>query len=288
MEKPKWLPLRWPKLASARWQKLLPIYALLIIFSLLFLFPFFWTITSAFKAEAELNAFPPVWFPSKWLAGNFIDAWTSQPFNQYLLNSLLIVVGTTVGQLISCSLVAYGFARFEFKGRDTLFIVLLATMMIPWDVTMIPLYMEFNFFGWINTLKPLIVPAWFGSPFYIFLLRQFLLNIPRELEEAARIDGANPFQIYLRIYMPLVKPTLVLIAVFNTLSVWNDYLGPLIFLNDQSKYTLTLGLAAFKGVGDADMSAIMAVTSLICIPPLIGFFVAQKQIIEGISSTGIK
>ena len=136
--------------------------------------------------------------------------------------------------------------------------------------------------------KPLIVPAWFGSPFYIFLLRQFLLNIPKELEEAAMIDGANHFQIYYKIYMPLVKPTLVLIAVFNSLSVWNDYLGPLIYLNDQSKYTLTLGLAQFKGVGDVNMSAIMAITSIICIPPLIGFFIAQKQIIEGISTTGIK
>jgi multiple sugar transport system permease protein len=266
----------------------LPLYALLIFFTLLFLFPFFWTLTSAFKAEAELHAYPPVWNPSSFSLSNFIEAWTSQPFTQYFFNSMIVVVGTTIGQLISCSLVAYGFARFKFKGRDVLFIILLATMMIPWDVTMIPMYMEFNAFGWINTLKPLIVPAWFGSPFYIFLLRQFLLNIPRELEEAAMIDGANHFQIYYKIYMPLVKPTLVLIAVFNSLSVWNDYLGPLIFLNDQSKYTLTLGLAQFKGVGDVNMSAIMAITSIICIPPLIGFFFAQKQIIEGISTTGIK
>lgn len=266
----------------------LPLYALLIFFTLLFLFPFFWTLTSAFKAEAELHAYPPVWIPSNFSLSNFIEAWTSQPFTQYFFNSMIVVVGTTIGQLISCSLVAYGFARFKFKGRDVLFIILLATMMIPWDVTMIPMYMEFNAFGWINTLKPLIVPAWFGSPFYIFLLRQFLLNIPKELEEAAMIDGANHFQIYYKIYMPLVKPTLVLIAVFNSLSVWNDYLGPLIFLNDQSKYTLTLGLAQFKGVGDVNMSAIMAITSIICIPPLIGFFFAQKQIIEGISTTGIK
>lgn len=268
--------------------KKLPLYALLIFFTLLFLFPFFWTLTSAFKAEAELHAYPPVWIPSNFSLSNFIEAWTSQPFTQYFFNSMIVVVGTTIGQLISCSLVAYGFARFKFKGRDVLFIILLATMMIPWDVTMIPMYMEFNAFGWINTLKPLIVPAWFGSPFYIFLLRQFLLNIPKELEEAAMIDGANHFQIYYKIYMPLVKPTLVLIAVFNSLSVWNDYLGPLIFLNDQSKYTLTLGLAQFKGVGDVNMSAIMAITSIICIPPLIGFFFAQKQIIEGISTTGIK
>ena len=264
------------------------IYGLLILFSIMFLFPYFWTLTSSFKSEAELNAFPPVWFPSDWRFTNFIDAWTAQPFSKYLLNSVLIVIGTTIGQVISCSLVAYGFARFKFKGRDVLFIVLLSTMMIPWDVTMIPLYMEFNLLNWINTLKPLIVPAWFGSPFYIFLLRQFLLNIPAELEEAAKIDGANAFQIYLHIFMPLVKPSLILIGIFNTLSVWNDYLGPLIFLNDQSKYTLTLGLAQFKGVGDVNMSAIMAITTIICIPPLAAFFFAQKQITQGISTSGIK
>lgn len=264
------------------------IYSLLVFFSVLFLFPYFWTVTSAFKGEAELNAYPPVWIPTKWHLENFIQAWTSQPFNRFLFNSVLIVVGTTVGQMISCSLVAYGFARFKFKGRDILFIILLATMMIPWDVIMIPLYMEFNIFGWINTLKPLIIPAWFGSPFYIFMLRQFLLNIPKEIEEAAIIDGANAFQIYLRIFMPLIKPSLILIGVFNTLTVWNDYLGPLVFLNEQMKYTLTLGLAQFKGVGDVDMSAVMAVTTIICIPPTIGFFLAQKQIIDGISRTGIK
>ncbi len=268
--------------------KRLPLYIILALFTALFLFPFFWTFTSSFKTEAELHAYPPVWIPDKWHLTNFINAWQSQPFTRYFVNSMIVVIFTTAGQLVSCSLVAYGFARFKFKGRDALFIILLATMMIPWDVTMIPLYMQFNFFGWINTLKPLIIPAWFGSPFYIFLLRQFLLNIPSELEEAARIDGANHFQIYLRIYMPLVKPTLIMIGVFNTLSVWNDYLGPLIFLNDQSKYTLTLGLAQFKGVGDINMSAVMAITTLICIPPLIGFFFAQKQIIQGISTTGIK
>lgn len=264
------------------------IYSLLIFFSILFLFPYFWTITSSFKSEAELHAFPPVWIPTEWNFSNFIEAWTSQPFTKYLFNSVLIVIGTTLGQVISCSLVAYGFARFKFKGRDVLFVILLATMMIPWDVTMIPLYMEFNMFGWINTLKPLIVPSWFGSAFYIFLLRQFLMNVPVEVEEAAKIDGANAFQIYLKIFMPMIKPALVLIAVFNTLGVWNDYLGPLIFLNDQSKYTLTLGLAQFKGVGDVNMSAIMAITTLICLPPLIVFFFAQKSIVEGASKTGIK
>lgn len=157
--------------------KKIMIYSLLAFFSIIFLFPYFWTITSAFKGKAELNAYPPVWIPTKWHVENFIQAWTSQPFNIFFLNSVLIVIGTTIGQIISCSLVAYGFARFKFKGRDTLFIILLATMMIPWDVTMIPLYMEFNLFGWINTLKPLIIPAWFGSPFHIKLLLHVFISI---------------------------------------------------------------------------------------------------------------
>lgn len=264
------------------------IYTLLILFSILFIFPYFWTITSSLKTKVDLYAYPPKWFPSPISFANYIEAWTSQPFTRYLMNSVIIVIFTTIGQITSCSLVAYGFARFKFKGRDILFIILLATMMIPWDVTMIPLYMEFNFFGWIDSLKPLIIPTFFGSPFYIFLLRQFLMNIPSSLEDAAKIDGANAFQRYYRIFMPLIKPSIILIGVFNLLSVWNDYLGPLIYINDQSKYTLTLGLAQFQGVGDMNMPAIMAITTLICIPPLVAFFIAQKQIINGISTTGIK
>ena len=166
--------------------------------------------------------------------------------------------------------------------------VLLATMMIPWEVTMIPLYMEFNFLGWINTLKPLIVPAWFGAPFYIFLMRQFIMGIPKELDEAARIDGANSFQIFYKIYLPLMKPILILVGVFSMLNCWNDYLGPLVFLNDQSKYTLTLGLAQFKGMFGVDMEGIMAITFLISIPPLILFFAAQRYIVDDVSKSGVK
>jgi len=264
------------------------VYGLLIVLSLLFLAPFFWMITSSLKAPNELYQFPPKLLPSHWHVENFLKAWNSQPFNLFLMNSIIVTVMTTIGQIFSSTLIAYGFARFKFKGRDILFIILLATMMIPWEVTMIPLYMEFNLFGWINTLKSLIVPSWFGSPFYIFLLRQFIMSIPKELDEAARMDGANAFQIYYKIYLPLMWPVIVLIGVFNILSSWNDYLGPLIFLNDQSKYTLTLGLAQFKGVHDVDMNGIMAVTFLISLPPLILFFLAQRKIVDGVQSTGLK
>ena len=150
---------------------------------------------------------------------------------------------------------------------------------------MIPQYMEFNLFGWINTLKPLIVPAWFGSAYYIFLMRQFLMGIPKDYEEAARIDGANAFQIYWRIYMPILKPTLILVGVLNMLTVWNDYLGPLIFLQDRSKYTLALGLASFKGIHDSRIIPMLCITVVMIIPPIIIFIIAQKYIVEGTSGS---
>ncbi|MGG4395990.1 carbohydrate ABC transporter permease [Paenibacillus thiaminolyticus] len=264
------------------------VYSLLLLFSLLFLAPFYWMITTAVKTPEELYLFPPKWIPSVFQWDNFAKAWQSQPFGTYLNNSLIVTGLSLIGQLLSSSLVAYGFARFHFRGKDALFLILLASMMIPWEVTMIPLYMEFNALGWINTLKPLIVPAWFGSPFFIFLLRQFIMGIPIELEEAARIDGANPVQIFLRLIVPLLRPALILVGVFHILSNWNDYLGPLIFLNDQTKYTLTLGLSQFRGMFGVDMVSIMAVTFLICLPPLAAFFLAQRYIVEGIATTGIK
>ncbi len=161
--------------------------------------------------------------------------------------------------------------------------ILLSTMMIPWDVTMIPQYMEFKIFGWINTLKPLIVPAWFGSAYYIFLMRQFLMGVPKDFEEAARIDGANAFQIYWRIFMPIMKPQLILVGVLNMITVWNDYLGPLIFLQDRSKFTLALGLASFKGVHSTKIIPMLCITVIMILPPIIVFLFAQKHIVEGTS-----
>ncbi|MBW8351418.1 carbohydrate ABC transporter permease [Bacillus sp. IITD106] len=261
------------------------IYTFLTLFSVYFLFPFIWVLLTALKSDAEVFSFPPKIFPSVPQFHNFIDAWMSQPFGTYLKNSVIVTTLTTFGQLLSCSLVAYGFARYDFKYKNILFVILLSTMMIPWDVTMIPLYMQFNLFGWINTLKPLIVPAFFGSAYYIFLLRQFLMNIPKDLENAARIDGANEFQIYYKIFLPIMKAPLILIAVLNILLVWNDYLGPLIFLQDQSKYTLALGLAAFKGVHDLQIIPIMSITLIMIIPPVLVFFFAQKYIVEGVSGS---
>lgn len=261
------------------------IYILLVAVAIYFLAPFVYMLLSTFKTETEAIAYPPKFFPSTWKWDNYINAWKSQPFGTYLWNSILVTVLTTAGQIISCSLVAYGFARYEFKGKNILFMILLATMMIPWDVTMIPQYMEFNLFGWINTLKPLIVPAWFGSAYYIFLMRQFLMSVPKDFEEAARIDGANAFQIYWKIFMPILKPSLILVGVLNMITVWNDYLGPLIFLQDRSKYTLALGLASFKGVHDTQIIPMLCITVIMIIPPIIVFIIAQKYIVEGTSGS---
>lgn len=254
---------------------------LLVIIAIYFMSPFIYMLFSSLKTETEAIAYPPKLFPEVWRFSNYVEAWRSQPFNTFLLNTVLVTVLTTLGQLVSCSLVAYGFARFEFKGKNILFMVLLSTMMIPWDVTMIPQYMEFKIFGWINTLKPLIIPAWFGSAYYIFLMRQFLLSVPKDFEEAARLDGANAFQIYRMIFLPILKPSLILVAVLNMITVWNDYLGPLVFLQDRSKYTLALGLAAFKGVHGTKIIPMLCITVIMIIPPILAFIFAQKYIVEG-------
>lgn len=263
------------------------LYFFCAIFSIYFLFPFIWMFLSAIKSESEVFSSPPSFFPSKAMFSNFIDAWRSQPFLQFTINSVIITVFTTLGQVVSGSLAAYGFARFKFKGDKLLFGIMLATMMLPWDVTVIPQYMEFNIFGWIDTLKPLIVPALFGGAYYIYLLRQFLEQVPKDFAEAAKIDGANEFQIYRKIYLPIMKPSIILVAVLNMIVVWNDYLGPLVFTNSQDNYTLALGLASFKGVHSEAIVPTMAISLIMCIPPIIIFFFAQKNIIEGISG-GVK
>ncbi|HHW22067.1 MAG TPA: carbohydrate ABC transporter permease [Clostridiaceae bacterium] len=262
-------------------------YLLCVVLSFYFLFPFIWMILTAVKSEGEIFTYPPKFFPDTWRFHNFIDAWNAQPFGRFTWNSVLVTVWTTAGQVVSASLAAYGFARYQFRGKKFLFSILLATMMLPWDVTMIPQYMEFNLLGWIDTLKPLIIPALFGSAYYIYLMRQFLESMPNDFAESAKIDGANEFQIYSRIYMPMMKPCIILVCVLNMITVWNDYLGPLVFTNTQSKYTLAVGLAAFKGVHSTDIIPIMCISILMCIPPVVAFFIEQKNIIEGISG-GVK
>jgi len=261
------------------------VYVLLGLMTVYFLLPFFWMFLTAFKTEAEAQSYPPAFFPKQWRISNFAESWGEQDFNTYLFNSVVVTALHTLGILISCSLAAYSFARFSFRGKNVLFMVMLATMMIPWDVTMIPQYMEFKTFGWINSLKALIIPGFMGSAYYIFLLRQFVMGIPRGLDEAAVIDGANQWTIYSRVILPIMKPSLILVAILNSIMVWNDYLGPLIFLQSRTKYTLALGLAAFKGVHETRTIPLMCITLLMIFPPVLLFIFTQKYVIEQTSGS---
>ena len=263
-------------------------YALLITGSIVIMMPVFWMVSSALKPNHEIFLYPPQWIPQPPQWDNFVKAMTALPFDVYFRNTLIIEIGTIVGTVFSCSIVAYGFARLEAPGRNFWFIVLLSTMMLPGVVTMIPVYLIFRQLGWVNTFLPLIVPNWFGSAFYIFLLRQFFMTIPRDFEEAARIDGANTWQIITRIVLPLSKPALATVTIFTFMGVWNDFMGPLIYLNKPETYTLALGLNFFKGQYTSDWNMLMAASLVMMLPLVLLFFAAQKAFIEGITLTGIK
>ena len=264
------------------------VYVLLVSLSALFLLPLFWMITSALKPNYQVMAFPPVWIPNppKW--SNFREALTYVPFGRFSINTVIIALGTIVGTVLSCTVVAYGFARLRAPGKNVLFIVLLATMMLPYPVTMIPLYVEFNAVGWVNTFLPLIVPAFFGVPFYIFLLRQFFMGIPTELEDAARIDGANTVEILWHVILPMSKPALAAVAILTFQATWNDFLPPLIYLHDQSKYTISLGLNFFRSTYTINWAYLMAASLVTMLPVVLLFFFAQRLFIQGITLTGIK
>ncbi|BDG34298.1 MULTISPECIES: carbohydrate ABC transporter permease [Anoxybacillaceae] len=264
------------------------IYALLIILSIVFIFPFFWLVGTSLKPESEAMAFPPSLLPKKWDWANYKEVFEIVPFAKYYINSLIVTVGGVIGTVISCTIVAYGFARIKGKGRDFWFAVLLATMMLPPQVTMIPVYMIFSKLGWINTFLPLIVPSFFGNAYYIFLLRQFFKTIPRELEESAYLDGCGTFGIFWRIIIPLSIPSVITVALLSFMGYWNDFLGPLIYLNDESKYTLALGILQFKGALIVSWGPMMAASVLVLLPLIILFFVGQKYFISGIATTGVK
>jgi multiple sugar transport system permease protein/sn-glycerol 3-phosphate transport system permease protein len=276
--------------ASSRLLTRILTYILLIGGGVVIMTPFFWMISTSLKKQWDVYQFPPVWIPSPPQWQNYSQALTVYPFQTYLLNTLTIVLFTVTGTLLSCSLAAYGFARLRAPGRDVIFVVLLGTMMLPYTVTMIPVFMLFNRLHWVDTFKPLIVPSFFGSAFYIFLLRQFFLSIPRELEDAARIDGCSPLMSYWRIVLPLSKPALATVAIFTFMDSWNDFLGPLIYLSDESHRTLALALAYFQGSAriGPQMHLMMAVAFVILIPPLLLFFFAQRLFIQGIVFTGVK
>lgn len=250
--------------------------------------PLLWTICMALKPASEM--YTDNFFPKELAWGNFYEAVTSIDFFLYLKNTLMIVIPNLVGTVVSSAIVAYGFSRFDFKGKRVWFLILLATMMLPSQVTMIPTYLIYRQIGWVNTVLPLVVPAFFGGgAFNIFLVRQFMSGIPKDFDEAARIDGAGPFKIFARVLVPMCRPVMTAVGIFTFMGTWNDFNGPLIYLYDSKKYTLSLGLAFFKGLYTSKWNLMMAATVLVMLPVLILFFIAQDYIIDGIAiSSGTK
>ncbi len=266
------------------------VYGLLFLLTAVFLFPLFWMLTSALKPDNQIFLWPPKWIPSPIAWSNFADAFGNPqlPFPRFIVNTLIIEAGVLSGRLISCTLVAYGFARLRAPGKNILFAILLATLMLPQAAIMIPEYILFNQFGWINTFLPLIVPAWFGNAYAIFLMRQFFMTIPRELEEAALIDGASTLRILTSVIVPLSVPVLSVIAILTFKDTWNDFLGPLLYLSQPSMYTVSVGLAYFNGQYDVKLNLLMAASLVLMMPIVILFIFAQRAFVEGISLTGLK
>jgi multiple sugar transport system permease protein len=266
------------------------VFALLIIAGIAFLAPFAWMISTSLKPLNETMSLPPRWLPSKVQWNNYPNAIKAMGyFWRYAGNSLFLCLMTVTGTVASSSLAAYGFSRIEWKGRDKVFLVLLATMMVPFPVIMVPIYSLFKHLGWIGTFRPLWVPSFFAGAFNVFLLRQFFLGLPKDISEAARIDGCNELEIFFRIILPLCKPALLVVALFQFMATWNDFLGPLIFLTEQKDFTLALGLQSFQSQqGGTAWHHLMAASTLVVLPVIVLFFFAQKTFIEGIAATGSK
>jgi len=262
--------------------------AILLAGAVIIMIPLFWTFSMALKPDGEI--YTSNFFPTSLAWDNFYRAVTSIDFFLYLGNTLKIVIPCLIGTVVTSSLVAYGFSRFNFRGKRTWFLILLATMMLPGQVTMIPSYLIYRQIGWVNTILPLVIPSFFGGGAYnIFLIRQFMAGIPKDFDEAARIDGAGYLTIYRKVILPMSKPVLTAVGIFTFMGTWNDFNTPLIYLYDSKKYTLALGLAFFKGLYTSKWNLLMAATVLVMLPILILFFFAQDYIIDGISiSSGTK
>lgn len=263
-------------------------HAVLITLSVVFIIPLFWMVSGSLKTKTDLNALPIVWFPHTLTLENYIYGLQVFPFARYFFNTAVICVLSMIGAALSSAMVAYGLSRIEWPLRSPLFAIILGTMMIPFYVTMIPLFRIFRTMGWVDTWLPLIVPHFLGVPFFIFLLRQFFLSIPKELSESARIDGANEWTIFWRVILPLAKPALAAVALFQFLNSWNDLLGPLIYLSDSDSYTVSQGLNFFRGEYSTQYGPLMAASTLVVIPVIVVFFFAQRTFIQGITLTGVK
>jgi multiple sugar transport system permease protein len=275
------------------WRKYTPAvvrHIVLILVSILFIFPFYWMLITSLKENTQVFTYPIEWWPDPIRWENYSEAinYSGFPFFRYLRNSVFFAGGVTIGTVLSCAAVGYGFARLRFPGRDFLFVVTVATLMIPGIVTFIPTFILFRTLGMLGTYVPLVLPAFFGNPFFIFMMRQFFQGLPLELVDAARVDGAGEFRIFWQIMLPLVQPALLVMAVFTFLWTWHDFFGPLVYLSDQNQYPLSLGLFAFRAQRTTEWSLMMAASTLATLPLIIVFFFAQRYFLEGIKLTGIK
>jgi multiple sugar transport system permease protein len=263
-------------------------YFICSLIAIAYVFPLFWMVSTSLKTDTEVFLVPPTMWPVAPQWQNYPAATTYIPFWGYMLNTFIICALTILGTVASCSLIAYGFARVRWPGRNIMFIIYLSTIMLPPQVTMIPLYIVFRNLGWVGTMWPLVVPAFFGNVVYVFLLRQFFMTIPNELSDAARIDGANEFGIFRRIMIPLIKPALASVALFTFVATYRDFLGPLIYLTDETQWTISLGLKMFQNMYGLQWQLMMAASALTMIPMIVLFFLTQRTFIEGIALTGIK
>ncbi|WP_453995922.1 carbohydrate ABC transporter permease [Bacillus nitroreducens] len=265
-------------------------YLLLAVLALVFAFPFLWMIATALKLPTDVYTIPPKLIPETITWDNFIEGWQYADFTRYTWNTVIVTTLAVLGTVISAAIVAYGFARFKSRFSGLLFTIVLGTMMLPNQVLLIPTYILFSKIGWLDTLKPLIVPSFFGGgAFNIFLLRQFFRTIPKELDQAATIDGANSFQIFYKILLPAIRPALITVAVLSVAFHWNDFMNPLIYLNSDQNFTLALGLQFFQNsYGSSQVQMLMAVSLITVIPLLILFFIGQKYFVQGITMSGLK
>lgn len=267
-------------------------YTILTVGAVCCLLPFVWLLRSAVMSEGQIFTAPPEWWPDPFVWSNFPDALTEVPFATYFGNTMLLEACVIPGTVLTCAVSAFTFSRLRWTGRNMVFGILLTSLMLPYAVTLIPTFVAWQELGFVGTYTPLVVPAWFGGAaggmFTVFLLRQFFLTIPKDLDDAAYIDGASPLRVFWSIILPLSKPALVVVTVFTFIAVWNDFLNPLIYLNDPDTFTLALGLADFKGVYTSQWGYLMAASAAVIAPIILIFFFAQRRLLEGITLTGIK
>lgn len=264
------------------------LYGSLFLLAFLFLFPFYWMLRTSVMELDDIFELPPVYFPREIQTEHYGEAFSVFPLGRYLLNSLLITALSTIGAMLSASLCAFGFSRIRWKGRELIFTVVLSSMLLPSAVTMIPVFLGWNAIGLTDTYLPLIIPSWFGGgAMNIFLLRQFFRMIPKEMDESARMDGAGYLQIYWNIILPLSKPVLVVVMLFAFMASWNDFLNPIIYLNDQMKYTISIGLQLFMTAYQTSWNQLMAAAVIAVIPCVLLFLFGQRFIVEGINLTGL-